>query len=91
MSPSLATYDAGAPIFIDANVFLFHAFDDDRFGEIATAFLARVENQEIEALTSSLVIDEVPTMPICRTFQTSSSGHRSDPRVVPAPSQNFSP
>ena len=28
---------------------------------------------------------------IYRTFQTSSSGHRSDPWVVPAPSQNFSP
>ena len=59
MSPSLASYDASAPIFIDANIFLFHAFDDDKFGGTATAFLARVENQEIEALTSSLVIDEV--------------------------------
>jgi predicted nucleic acid-binding protein len=59
MSPSLANYDASAPIFIDANIFLFHAFDDDKFGGTATAFLARVENQEIEALTSSLVIDEV--------------------------------
>jgi hypothetical protein len=58
MSPSLASYDASAPIFIDANIFLFHAFDDDRFGGTATAFLARVENQEIEALTSSLVIDD---------------------------------
>ena len=59
MSPRLANYDADAPIFIDANIFLFHAFDDDRFGGTATAFLARVETQEIEAVTSSLVIDEV--------------------------------
>jgi len=27
MSPSLASYDASAPIFIDANIFLFHAFN----------------------------------------------------------------
>jgi len=59
MSPSLASFAANAPIFIDANIFLFHAFDDDQFGETATAFLSRIENQEIEALTSSLVIDEV--------------------------------
>jgi predicted nucleic acid-binding protein len=59
MSPSLASYDLDTPIFIDANIFLFHAFDDDRFGGAATAFLTRVENQDVEAITSSLVIDEV--------------------------------
>ncbi len=59
MSPSLANYSASEPIFVDANIFLFHAFDDEEFSGAATAFLARIENQEIEALTSSLVIDEV--------------------------------
>jgi uncharacterized protein len=59
MCPSLASYSADEPIFVDANIFLFHAFNDERFGEVATAFLTRIENQEIKALTSSLVIDEV--------------------------------
>lgn len=59
MSPSLTSYPADEPIFVDANIFLFHAFGDERYAAAATAFLARIENQEIEALTSSLVIDEV--------------------------------
>ena len=29
------------------------------FGELATVFLTRMKRQEIEAVTSSLVIDEV--------------------------------
>ena len=59
MSPSLASYSADEPIFVDANIFLFHAFNDEKFGGLATAFLTRIERQEIKALTSSLVIDEV--------------------------------
>ena len=47
------------PIFVDANIFLFHAFDDEEHGKAATSFLTRIENEEVEALTSSLVIDEV--------------------------------
>ena len=37
----------------------FHAFDDEEHGKAATSFLTRIENEEVEALTSSLVIDEV--------------------------------
>ncbi len=59
MSQNLANFAADKAIFVDANIFLFHAFDDERYGQVATAFLTKIENEEIEALTSSLVIDEV--------------------------------
>jgi len=59
MSLNLRAFTADEPIFVDANIFLFHAFNDKAFGKAATAFLARVENQDVEALTSSLVVDEV--------------------------------
>ena len=59
MLEDLAEFAADEPIFIDANIFLFHAFDDENYGEIATSFLTRVESGEINAVTSALVIDEV--------------------------------
>lgn len=59
MVQDLADFVADKPIFVDANIFLFHAFDDEEYGEAATSFLARIENEEVEALTSLLVIDEV--------------------------------
>ncbi|RLJ01637.1 MAG: hypothetical protein DRP10_03600 [Candidatus Aenigmatarchaeota archaeon] len=46
-------------IFIDANIFSYHHLNHPKFGEICTKFLQRVENGEINAVTSSLVIDEV--------------------------------
>lgn len=45
------------PIFIDANIFVYHAADS-KYTESATAFLEKVENNEIEAFTSPSVIDE---------------------------------
>lgn len=59
MVQDLADFVADEPIFVDANIFLFHAFDDEEHGKAATSFLVKIENEEIEALTSSLVIDEV--------------------------------
>ena len=59
MLEDLAEFAADEPIFIDAHLFLFHAFDDENYGEIATSFLTRVESGEINAVTSALVIDEV--------------------------------
>jgi len=59
MIRNLTDFVADEPIFIDANIFLFHAFDDERRGGIATSFLTRIEKEEIGALTSSLVVDEV--------------------------------
>ena len=59
MVRDLTNFAADQPIFVDTNIFLFHAFDDERHGEAATYFLNRIESQETEAITSSLVIDEV--------------------------------
>jgi predicted nucleic acid-binding protein len=59
MVQDLVDFVADEPIFVDANIFLFHAFDDEKHGKAATSFLVRIENEEIEALTSSLVVDEV--------------------------------
>ena len=59
MSQSLGEFVADKPIFVDANIFLLHAFDDERYGQVVTAFLTKIEGDEIEALTSSRVIDEV--------------------------------
>ena len=59
MIQNLSDFVVDEPIFADANIFLFHAFDDEKHGKAATSFLTRIENEEIEALTSSLVVDEV--------------------------------
>ncbi len=59
MSQNLGDFVADQPIFVDTNIFLFHAFDDERYGQAATYFLSKIENGEVEALTSSLVVDEV--------------------------------
>lgn len=77
MSPSLASYIAGESIFVDANIFLFHAFGDERYGAAATAFLTRIENQEVEALTSSLVIDEV----LFKILVQEAAAHLSKPTI----------
>ncbi|MCX9011051.1 MAG: PIN domain-containing protein [Candidatus Methanoperedens sp.] len=45
------------PVFIDANIFVYHA-TDSKYTESATAFLEKVENNEIEAFTSPSVVDE---------------------------------
>jgi hypothetical protein len=39
----LAEYEGKERIFIDANIFIFHATDDATFGVSCTAFLKRVE------------------------------------------------
>lgn len=60
MPPNLLrTFALTESIFIDANIFLFHAFDDARHGAEATSFLKRVEMETVRGATSALVLDEV--------------------------------
>jgi predicted nucleic acid-binding protein len=59
MIQNLADFVADVPIFVDDNIFLFHVFDDEKHGKAATCFLTGIENEETEALSSSLVVDEV--------------------------------
>ncbi len=56
MRNELSDFSKG-PIFIDANIFVYHAAES-KYTESATAFLERIENNEIEAFTSPSVIDE---------------------------------
>jgi predicted nucleic acid-binding protein len=46
-------------IYVEANVFLFTALADARYGPSALRFLERASGDEIELLTSTLTIDEV--------------------------------
>jgi predicted nucleic acid-binding protein len=51
MVQDLADFVADEPIFVDANIFLFHAFNDDEYGEAATSFLVKIENEGITVWT----------------------------------------
>lgn len=55
----LADYTAKERIFIDANIFIFHANDDATFGNSCTTFLNRIEEEEIHGVITPAVIDEV--------------------------------
>jgi predicted nucleic acid-binding protein len=54
-----ADVPAGASVFIDAGVFIHHFEPNPLYGPAASAFLERVENQEITGLTSTHVLSEV--------------------------------
>jgi predicted nucleic acid-binding protein len=77
MSLSLAAFALAEPIFVDANIFLFHAFNDPRFGKTTTAFLTMIERQDTEALTSSLVVDEV----LFKIFVQEAAAHLPKPTI----------
>lgn len=55
---SLINYIGEDKIFIDANIFLFHAFNNKDFGEECTNFLRRIETGEIKAIINPIIIDE---------------------------------
>ncbi len=59
MTKSLNEFNIGETIFVDANIFSFHHLNHQKFGEVCTKFLQSIENREINATTSALVIDEV--------------------------------
>jgi predicted nucleic acid-binding protein len=59
MANALDAFHLAAPIFIDANIFLFHAFAHPLHGDAARRFLERVELAEVNAVTSVLVENEV--------------------------------
>ncbi|OGW46727.1 MAG: hypothetical protein A2Y66_07050 [Nitrospirae bacterium RBG_13_41_22] len=56
MQKDIKDFKGEEPIFIDANIFLHHAFD---FNVISVDFLKKVETFNIKAYTSALVIEEV--------------------------------
>jgi predicted nucleic acid-binding protein len=56
MQKSLKDFQSEEAIFIDASIFLHHAFD---INNVSIEFLGRVETSNIKAYTSSLVIEEI--------------------------------
>ncbi|OGP81477.1 MAG: hypothetical protein A2Z08_05115 [Deltaproteobacteria bacterium RBG_16_54_11] len=56
MSNNLSNFPGEHRIFVDANIFLHHAFDSN---EISVAFLKRIEQGAVKACTSVLVLEEV--------------------------------
>lgn len=55
----LAEYNKSESIFIDANIFLDYSLPDPKYGESAADFLEKIELNEIKAVTTSIVLDEV--------------------------------
>jgi predicted nucleic acid-binding protein len=56
MLRSLKDFAGGEAVFIDANIFLHHAFGTN---SASTEFLKRVETENIRAYTSALALEEI--------------------------------
>jgi len=56
---NLAEYSSQHPIFIDANIFLDYALPNIEFSRVASDFLERVELQDLAAVTTPAVLNEV--------------------------------
>lgn len=48
----------GTSIFIDSNILIYHLLEDELYGASCKNFLKRVEEKELKALTSPIVITE---------------------------------
>lgn len=56
---TLANIAAGTTVFVDANILIFALANHPAYGTACDAFLDRVENQEIVAVTSTHILGEV--------------------------------
>jgi len=56
MQKNLRDFEDKSPVFVDATIFLHHAFDSN---PVSVEFLNRVEISSIRACTSALVLEEV--------------------------------
>jgi len=55
----LSEYNKSDCIFIDANIFLDYSLPDPKYGKSASDFLEKIELNEIKAVTTPIVLDEV--------------------------------
>lgn len=55
---TLAEVPHGSSIFVDSNILLYHLLEDELYGESCKIFLKQVEENELTALTSPIVIAE---------------------------------
>lgn len=56
---NLIEYSSQHPILIDANIFIYYALPNAEFGRAVSDFLERVELQDIAAITTPAVLNEV--------------------------------
>jgi len=56
MLKNLRDYSGSSTVFVDATIFLHHAFDSN---PVSVEFLSRIETSKIKAYTSALVLEEV--------------------------------
>ena len=54
-----ADLPAGATVFLDASVFIHHFEPNAVFGPASTEFLERIENQEVNGVTTTHIVREV--------------------------------
>src|SRR5262245_47350006 len=54
-----ADLPAGATVFVDASVFIHHFEPNALYGSASTDFLERIENQEIDGVTTTHIVSEV--------------------------------
>lgn len=50
---------SGSQVFIDANIFIYHFGGDGDIADACTEFLLRVENRDVRACTSTIILAEV--------------------------------
>lgn len=55
----LSNLGNGSSVFIDANIFVYHFSKKSNFNLSCTEFLVRIEEGEIEGITSTSVVQEV--------------------------------
>jgi len=73
-----AQVPAGAAVFVDSSVFIHHFEPNPLFGPGSTDFLERIENKEIDGVTTTHIISEVAhrlmTIEALQTFGWKSAG-----------------
>lgn len=55
----LSEFNISDKIFIDANIFLDYSLPNPKYGKIASDFLEKIELNELKAVTTPIVLDEV--------------------------------
>jgi len=55
----LSELEDSSPIFIDANIFIYHFSKESKFNPDSKSFLERIEKREITGITSISVVQEV--------------------------------
>jgi predicted nucleic acid-binding protein len=56
---TLSQIPSGSKVFVDANIFVYHFGSDGDISDACTEFLLRVEEREVEASTSTIILSEV--------------------------------